>query len=283
MQISSLLRLPPGRVSMAKFDATATPGYPGKGKRDAVALTAALAPELSELQQRLFANGRVYPETARAILLILQGIDTAGKSSVIRHVISMVDPEGVQVTAFRTPTEEERAHPFLWRIRNAVPGPGMIGIFDRSHYESVLIARVDHLDPPEVVEARYRKINSFERELVDDGIVLIKCFLNVSAEEQRRRIATRLRDPDKRWKYDRADIDVRTKWGAYMEAYDLVLERCNTDYAPWFVVPADRKWYRNWAVGELLREHLQALDLQWPVMTFDVAAEEFRLSQTHVG
>lgn len=278
--VRSVLRLPAGRVDLARLDPGALPGFPGKGKDDAAALVAELAPVLSDLVERLHADGRVNPDTARSILLVLQGMDTAGKSGVIRHMISMVDPEAVAVTPFRTPTAEESSHPFLWRIRRALPRPGMVAIFDRSHYEDVLVARVDRLVPSETIDARYAEINEFERELVDDGVILIKCFLHISREEQRKRLADRLRNPDKNWKYDPGDVDVRAKWDAYMEAYRIMLERCSTDIAPWFVVPSDNEWYRNWAVGELLREHLKALHLGWPKAPYDVAAEERRLAES---
>jgi len=262
---------------MEKLDTDNTPGYPGQGKEDAAKLTAELAPELSDLQERLYASGKITPDAAPRLLFILQGLDTSGKGGVIRHAIGLVDPQGVQLTAFKAPTREEREHDFLWRIRKAVPRPGMIGIFDRSQYEDVLIAKVEKLASDEEIQARYEAINAFEKELADAGTVIVKCFLHISSDEQRARLLARLDDPGKHWKYNPKDLDTRAQWDEYMVAYDDVLERCNTDYAPWYIIPSDRKWYRNWAVAELLREHLAALDLGWPEAPFDVEAEKKKL------
>ena len=190
----------------------------------------------------------------------------------------MVDPQGVRIKAFKAPTEEERAHPYLWRIERELPPPGMIGIFDRSHYEDVLVVRVHDLVEESVWSKRYDEINAWEQSLVNQGIVLIKCFLNISSDEQKERLLARLDDPTKYWKYNPDDVDERAKWPAYMEAYRAVLERCNTEQAPWYVIPADRKWYRNWAVAQLLVEHLRALDLSWPIAEFDVEKEKARVA-----
>lgn len=278
--LNRLLRLPSGPVDMASLDPSATPGYPGKGKADAVDHTLALAPEISDLQERLYANGRSTPETAKNILIILQGMDTSGKGGVIRHAIGMVDPQGVELTAFKAPTEEERKHHYLWRIRKALPGKGMIGIFDRSQYEDVLIVRVENLVPVKEWMSRYDEINKFEAEVAAAGTTIIKCFLNISNGEQKARLAERLASPEKYWKYNPHDVDSRELWPAYMEAYADALERCNTEVAPWYVIPSDRKWYRNWAVAQLLREHLVALDLGWPAAEFDVAAEKARVAKS---
>ncbi|MBP8918352.1 MAG: polyphosphate kinase 2 family protein [Micropruina sp.] len=277
--LSRLLRVPSGPVELTGFDPRATPGYPGRGKEDAPALTAALAPDLSDLQERLFAGGRSDPESARSVLLVLQGMDTSGKGGVIRHAMGMVDPQGIQLKAFKVPTAEERAHHYLWRIEQALPAPGMIGIFDRSQYEDVLVVRVESLVPDSEWTARYDEINAFEERVAASGTTIVKCFLNVSFEEQRARLAERLASPEKYWKYNPKDVDARAKWPAYQQAYADALQRCNTDHAPWFVIPADRKWYRNWAVAQLVREHLQGLDLGWPPATFDVAVEQARVAQ----
>ncbi|MFT3860950.1 PPK2 family polyphosphate kinase [Micropruina sp.] len=277
--LSHLLRLPAGRVDLSRLDTAATHGYPGKGKDDAAALTAALAPQISDLQERLFANGRAAPDTAKRVLVLLQGMDTSGKGGVIRHAMGMVDPQGIQLTSFKAPTVEERQHHYLWRIEKALPSPGMIGIFDRSQYEDVLVVRVEQLVPVSEWSKRYDEINALEKQITDEGTTVIKCFLNVSFEEQKARLAARLASPDKYWKYNPKDIDARAKWPAYQQAYADALERCNTDYAPWFVIPADRKWYRNWAVAQLLREHLVGMDLGWPEATFDVAAEKARVAK----
>lgn len=276
--LSHLLRVPSGPVDLDRFDANAAPGYPGAGKADAPALTAALGPELSDLQERLYANSRADADFSKRILLILQGLDTAGKGGVIRHAVGMVDPQGVQLKAFKVPTAEELSHHYLWRIRKELPRPGMIGVFDRSQYEDVLVVRVENLVPVAEWNKRYDEINEFEAEVAASGTTIIKCFLNVSFEEQRGRLAARLESPDKYWKYNPGDVDVRAKWPAYREAYADALERCNTDVAPWFVIPADRKWYRNWAVAQLLREHLVSLDLQWPDVSFDIAREKARVA-----
>ena len=276
--LSELLRLPQGPVSMADLDPSATPGYPGKGKADAEALTDALGPEVSDLQEMLYAAGRSEPETAPRVLVVLQGMDTSGKGGVIRHAMGLVDPQGIDLTAFKAPTPVERTHNYLWRIRRALPGPGKIGIFDRSHYEDVLVVRVESLVPEDVWSKRYEEINKFEAGLVAGGTRIIKCMLNVSAEEQKARLAERLEDPTKYWKYNPADVNAREKWPAYMEAYEALLEKCNTDAAPWYVIPADRKWYRNWAVAELLRETLTGMSLAWPAAEFNVKAEKLRVA-----
>ncbi len=265
---------------MSDFDPSATPGYPGAGKVDAPALTEHMSVELSDLQERLFANGRTAPETAERVLVVLQGMDTSGKGGIVRHAMGLVDPQGIALRSFKAPNAEERKHHYLWRIRKALPGAGMIGVFDRSHYEDVLIVRVDSLVAPEVWGRRYDEINRFEEQVAASGTTIIKCMLNVSFEEQKKRLAQRLADPSKYWKYNPADVDARSKWPAYQEAYEAVLERCNTEIAPWYVVPADRKWYRNWAVAELLREKLAGLNLGWPAADYDVAAERKRVAKS---
>ena len=277
--LTELLRLPAGSVDLAALDPADTPGF-GGGKADAPARTSALGPELSELQERLYATGRAELPGARRVLVILQGMDTSGKGGVIRHAIGMVDPQGVKIKAFKAPTEEERAHPYLWRIERELPPPGIIGIFDRSQYEDVLNVRVNALVKESVWSRRYDEINAWEAELVASGTVVVKCFLHISPEEQKERLAARLDDPTKFWKYNPGDIEERAKWLPYVEAYQAALERCSTQHAPWFVVPSDRKWYRNWAVAQLLVEHLRAMDLQWPAADFDVEAEKRRLSLT---
>jgi PPK2 family polyphosphate:nucleotide phosphotransferase len=276
--LTDLLRLPAGPVDLSTLDSQATPGYPGRGKADAQALTDALAPELGDLQERLFATGRTADAGARSILVVLQGMDTSGKGGAIRHAIGMVDPQGVRINAFKAPTEEEKSHPFLWRIERELPTPGIIGIFDRSHYEDVLIVRVHNLVEEAVWSQRYDEINAWEQGLVDTGTILIKCFLNISNEEQKARLEARLDDPTKHWKYNPGDVDERRLWNDYAEAYTAVLERCSTQQAPWYIIPSDRKWYRNWAVAELLAEHLRALDLKWPEGDFDVLIEKARLA-----
>ncbi|MER7408290.1 PPK2 family polyphosphate kinase [Streptomyces sp. NPDC000070] len=269
------LRLPAGEpVDLSRHDAAATPGGPD-GKAAAKAATARIGERLAGLQERLWAASTAGDR--RRVLLVLQGMDTSGKGGTVKHVVGRLNPAGCRITAFKAPTAEERAHPFLWRVEKALPLPGELGIFDRSHYEDVLAARVRDLVPRTVVDSRYERINRFERSLADDGVTLVKCFLHISYEEQRRRLLRRLDKPEKRWKFAPSDIDDRALWPAYQEAYEVALERCGTPYAPWYLVPADRKWYRDWAVGALLLEHLRELDPRYPEADFDVAECRKRL------
>ncbi|MGW6022542.1 PPK2 family polyphosphate kinase [Streptomyces sp. NPDC055099] len=267
--LSELLRIPEGeRVNLASYAADATPGGP-VDKATGVLATARMGEQLADLQERLHAASTAGDR--RRILLILQGMDTSGKGGTVKHVIGQFNPSGCRVRAFKTPTPEELNHPFLWRITQALPVPGEIGIFDRSHYEDVLIARVRELVPPSDLGRRYGRINNFEQSLADDGVSVIKCFLHISYEQQRRRLLERLDNPDKHWKFSPGDIEDRALWPAYQEAYEIALERCSTADAPWYLIPADRKWYRNWAISGLLLEHLTALDPRYPKADFDVA------------
>ncbi len=270
--LRSALRAP-AQARLAALDPDATWGYPGRGREDADRLTAALGPEISEWQERLYAESKDDDLPDRSLLVVLQGLDTSGKGGIIRHVFGLVDPQGLKLHAFKQPTKQELSHHFLWRVRRQLPARGMIGIFDRSHYEDVLIGRVDQLAAPEVIERRFDEINAFEAKLAASGTTLIKCFLHISADEQRQRLLERLASPDKHWKYSPNDVVVRRKWAAYQEAYETVLNRCNTDLAPWYVIPSNKKWYRNWAVAGLLLQHLRELNPQWPQAEFDVAAE----------
>ena len=244
---------------------------------------AAAAEEMADLGKRLdHLQEALYAEATggspRAVLLVLQGMDTSGKGGVIRHVGGLVNPQGLQIATFKKPTEEELAHDFLWRVRRQVPAPGRIGIFDRSHYEDVLIARVDALVPEDVWRRRYTEIREFEAELDEQGITILKCMLHISAKEQAERLVARLDDPAKRWKYNPGDLDARAKWPAYQEAYAEAVRRTDTDAAPWYVIPSDRKWYRNWAIAALLAETLAELDPKFPQPDFDVDAERARLA-----
>jgi PPK2 family polyphosphate:nucleotide phosphotransferase len=275
--VAQQLRLPTGPVDLASIDPRATPGFNGDKLAGKAAL-GELDATVSELQELLYAQGRTGGQ--RRLLLVVQGMDTAGKGGVLRHAVGMLDPQGVRIKAFKAPTAEERKRGFLWRIRNALPAPGEVGVFDRSHYEDVLVARVNKLARPDVIERRYDAINKFEQELVDSGCVVIKVMLHISSDEQKARLMKRLDRPDKHWKYNPGDVDERAKWGDYQRAYEIALERCNTDAAPWFVVPADRKWYRNLAVTHLLVEHLKGMQLSWPPADFDVKLEKKRLAAT---
>jgi PPK2 family polyphosphate:nucleotide phosphotransferase len=270
-----LLRLPQWPVDLTTIDPNGKPGYDGDKAAGAAAL-AALGPELADLQERLFAERTT--DSSRRVLLVLQGMDTSGKGGVLRHTVGLVDPVGVKITSFKAPTEEERAHDFLWRIERAVPEPGHIGVFDRSHYEDVLIARVRELAEPEEIERRYGAINDFEKRLTDEGVTVVKCMLHISPEEQKERLLARLDDPTKFWKYNPADVDERALWPAYRDAYEIALERTNSEVAPWHVVPSDRKWFRNLAIGRLLVETLRTLDPRWPAADFDVEVEKKRLA-----
>ncbi|CAM5553471.1 PPK2 family polyphosphate kinase [Streptomyces purpurascens] len=269
------LRLPDGEpLDLSRHDAAATPGGPD-GKTAGRAATARIGERLATLQERLWAASTAGDR--RRVLLVLQGMDTSGKGGTVKHVIGLLNPSGCRITAFKAPTAEERAHPFLWRVEKALPVPGELGIFDRSHYEDVLIARVRGLAPSTEINRRYEQINRFEKSLADTGTTLIKCFLHLSYEEQRRRLLKRLDEPEKHWKFAASDIDDRALWPAYQEAYEIAMERCGTSYAPWYLVPADRKWYRNWAVSTLLLEHLKELDPRYPEADFDVAEYRKRL------
>ena len=259
------------------LDKRSTAGFDG-AKEDAEALMPDLADRASDLQERLYAESSA--GGTRKVLLVIQGMDTSGKGGIMRHVVGAMDPQGSQITAFKAPTEEELAHHYLWRIRKELPEPGMIGVFDRSHYEDVLIVRVRNLVAPEVWGARYEEINAFEKGLVDDDTTVIKVMLAISNEEQKERLSERLDRDDKHWKFNPGDIDERALWDDYMEAYQAAIEKCSTDHAPWFVVPADRKWYARLAVMNLLIEHLTDLDPQWPKADFDVEKQKKRLAAT---
>lgn len=272
--VGGLLRAGPGPVDLQAIDPDSHPGFDG-GKTAGKAALADLEEELVDLQTKLSAEG--YVGGRRRLLLVLQGTDTSGKGGVVKHAVGLFNPGGVRVKSFAAPTDEELSHDFLWRIERETPGAGQIGIFDRSHYEDVLIAKVRELAPPEEVERRYEAINDFERRLAQDGTTVVKCMLHISEEEQRQRLLARLDDPTKRWKFRPEDIDDRVYWDEYQAAYQQVLERCNTEWAPWFVVPSNRKWYRTLAIASLVRDKLQAMDLSWPAVDYDVEEQRRRL------
>ena len=259
-----------------EVDADATPGFEG-GKADGEKVLDERAEVLGELQERLFAGSRTGAATD-AVLLVLQAMDTAGKGGIVRHVVGGVDPQGVQLAAFKAPTPEELEHDFLWRIEKRLPQPGFIGVFDRSHYEDVLIGRVKGLADEAEIERRYQAIVDFEKRIAASGTRIIKVMLHISNDEQKARLAERLDRPDKHWKYNPGDVDERMRWDDYMAAYQTVFERTSTDEAPWYVVPANRKWYARLAVQELLIDVLESIDPQWPAADFDVEAEKKRLA-----
>ncbi len=276
MSLLEKLRVPSGPVSLASYKTDSSPDFKG-AEREGVEALNALGPTLLDLQTRLFARG--HSDDHRQVLLVLQGMDTAGKGGVLVHTVGLMDPQGVKITSFKVPTPEEKAHDFLWRIEKALPATGYLGVFDRSHYEDVLIERVRSLAPADEIERRYGAINDFERDLVDNGTVVLKCMLHISPEEQKRRLLARLNDPKKYWKYNPGDLDERQLWAQYAEAYEIALTRTNTDYAPWYIVPSDHKWYRNYAVAELLVETLDSMNLDWPPASFDVAVEKARIAR----
>jgi PPK2 family polyphosphate:nucleotide phosphotransferase len=237
-----------------------TPGV--KGKAQARKDVAAMAPQLADLQERLFANGHVGGQ--QRLLLLLQGMDASGKDGTVKHVVGQMNPSGCRITSFGKPTKEELAHDFLWRITNALPSAGQLGVFNRSQYEDVLVVRVHDLVPRSEWSRRYARINTWEKRVAAQGTAIIKVFLHISRDEQRERLLERLDTPEKHWKVGTADIPERHRWDDYQEAYLAALTKCSTDVAPWYVVPADRKWYRDWAVSHLLLETLTDLHLGWP-------------------
>jgi PPK2 family polyphosphate:nucleotide phosphotransferase len=247
------------------------------GKKEGKAALLGMGDNLSDLQERLYAEGIADVGHGRAVLLVLQGMDTSGKGGTLRHTVGLVDPQGIRISSFKKPTEEELKHDFLWRIRKALPSKGIIGVFDRSHYEDVLIVRVHQLFKADEIERRYDAINSFEAEVVAAGITIVKCMLHISPDTQKERLLARLADPTTHWKFNTTDVDERAHWAAYREAYEVALERTNTEVAPWYVIPSDHKWYRNLAIGMLLHETLTNMNPQWPAADFDVEEQRQRL------
>ena len=261
IDLSKLLRVRgSGRVKLTDAGADRTHGW---NEDQARAATAKLAVELEELQYKLYADGRY------GVLVVLQAIDGGGKDSTIRHVFAAFNPQGCTVHAFKAPSADERRHDFLWRIHSQVPPRGEIAVFNRSHYEDVLIARVDSLVPRPVWQARYRQINEFERMLGDNDIRVVKIFLQISKAEQRRRFEERIHEPRKQWKFDPQDLVKRSQWAAYSQAFGDMLGRCNTGHAPWYVVPADHKWLRDLAVSQIMYHALRALPLRFPRPKFE--------------
>jgi PPK2 family polyphosphate:nucleotide phosphotransferase len=276
--ISDVLRLPPGPVDLSTIDTDGRPGFDGE-KQDGQEALPELGDELADLQTRLFAEG--YTGGSRRVLLVLQGMDTSGKGGVLDHTVGLLSPSGLALKSFKKPTADELSHDFLWRVEKALPAAGEIGIFDRSHYEDVLVVKVHELAKPEEIERRYDAINEFEQRLAGSGTTIVKCMLHISADEQRERLLARLDDPAKQWKFKPGDVDERARWDDYQAAYATALERCNTDAAPWYVVPSDKKWYRNWAIAHLLLDALRSLDLGWPTPGYDVAEQRARLEPGH--
>jgi PPK2 family polyphosphate:nucleotide phosphotransferase len=252
------------------IDPDSTPGYPGD-KSDGEVLLDDLDDNLTLLQEQLFAESR-FGGTKR-VLLILQAMDTAGKGGIVTHVMGAMNPQGVQMKSFKAPTPEEKSYDFLWRIEKEVPAAGMVGVFDRSHYEDVLIHRVHRWASPEELERRYIAINEFEARQAAAGTKIVKVMLHISQDEQKQRLLARLDEPAKLWKYSSNDLKERAFWGDYLSAYQKAFEKTSTEAAPWHVVPANKKWYARIAVQQLLLDALEGLKLQWPVPDLDVATE----------
>jgi len=247
---------PDSSVDLAAWATAETGEF--KSKKQAAKALKKFRKSLRDLQERFYAWDK------KALLIVLQGMDTAGKDGAIKHVMRGVNPQGVTVTSFKVPSVEELAHDYLWRVHKAAPKRGMIGIFNRSHYEDVLVVRVHNLVPPEVWSQRYDQINAFEKHLVENGVVILKFFLHISKEEQARRLQARLDNPEKRWKFNKSDLKERAMWDDYMAAYTDVVQKCSTEYAPWFIIPSDVKWYRNYVIGQIITETLADLDPQFP-------------------
>ena len=250
-------------VKLARFDPGQTGGL--KSKKQTLKRFESNLEALAELQYRLYAEGK------RSLLIVLQGIDAAGKDGTIRRVFSVFNPQGCPVTAFKVPSRVELAHDFLWRVHKAAPPRGAIGIFNRSHYEDVLVVRVHGLAPKSVWSRRFAQINRFEKHLVDNGTTILKFFLVISKDEQKRRFRARLDNPLKNWKFSREDVEKRKLWGDYLQAIEDAVNRCSTPHAPWFVIPADHKWFRNLVISQIVRDTLERLDPRVPEVTEDLS------------
>ncbi|HEY4269050.1 MAG TPA: PPK2 family polyphosphate kinase [Galbitalea sp.] len=273
MSIEERLRAS-AETELAAIDPGSTPGFKG-GKSDSVKVLAKGIAAIGDHQERLFAESLT--GGTRRVLLVLQGMDTSGKGGTVEHVLAGVDPHGLKIHAFKVPTPEEKAHDFLWRVRPQLPPPGFLGVFDRSHYEDVLVEKVHALAAPGVIESRYGTIVDFEADLVTTGTTVIKVMLHLSFGEQKQRLLARLDDPTKQWKFNPGDVDERGFWDQYQDAYEIAIRRTTTDGAPWYVVPADHKWYSRLAVQDILLTHLRSLNAEWPKPTYDVATQRARV------
>jgi PPK2 family polyphosphate:nucleotide phosphotransferase len=255
--VDSPYRAKPGQKhNLSKVRTDATGDF--ADKEDAAAATDRNLKQLAKLQELLYAEGK------HAVLIVVQAMDTGGKDGAIEHVFSSVNPQGCTVTSFKQPTHLELRHDFLWRIHQAAPPKGLIGIFNRSHYESLLVERVHELVPKKVWSRRFDRINEFEKMLSDEGTTILKFFLHISKDEQKKRLQARLDDRKRHWKFDPNDLAERKKWDDYQEAYEDVLRKCSTNYAPWYIVPADHKWFRNWMLADTIVKALEALDMKYP-------------------
>lgn len=255
--IQSPYRVAPGKsVRLKSIKPDGTGGF--HSKEDVQEATQRNVERMAEIQQLLYAEGR------QSLLVVLQGMDTSGKDSTIRNVFSGINPQGCSVTSFKAPSSTELVHDYLWRIHAHTPARGMITVFNRSHYESVLVERVHKIVPRDVWSARYDHINCFEQMLTDEGTRIVKLFLHISKDEQRERLEARLADPKKNWKFNAGDLSERKLWNDYQKAYEDVFARCSTKWAPWYVIPADRKWFRNWLISEILVETLKDMNPKHP-------------------
>ncbi len=253
----TIIKVEPGqKIRLAEIDADDTGSF--KNKKEARQQLAKNIDRMAELQNILYA------ESKHALLIVLQAMDAGGKDGTIRSIMSGVNPQGVHVTSFKKPTPEELSHDFLWRIHKAVPARGMIGIFNRSHYEDVLVVRVHNLVPKTVWQTRYEHINNFEKLLAAGGVTILKFYLHISKDEQKIRFEARLKQPHKRWKFNPGDLAERKRWDAYLRAFEAVFEKCSTGIAPWYVVPANKKWYRNLVISETIVQTLEGLNLKYP-------------------
>jgi PPK2 family polyphosphate:nucleotide phosphotransferase len=255
------------KVHLSKYDPDDTFGW-HKDKKAKASVEKAMA----TLDKRQYL---LYAEHKRALLIVLQALDAGGKDGTIQHVMSGVNPQGCQVTSFKVPSPEEAAHDFLWRVHKAVPAHGYIGIFNRSHYEDVLIVRVHKLVPKDVWSKRYDQINEFESMLAANGVKILKFFLHISREEQKKRFLQRIDDPDRRWKISEADFEERKFWDEYVGAYEDALTKCSMEDAPWFIIPANKKWFRNLAVSHIIAETLEDMHMKYPKPTIDISKIEF--------
>jgi PPK2 family polyphosphate:nucleotide phosphotransferase len=262
--IESPYRVEPGSaVNLDEMPTDDTGSF--ASKKDALEEIEKNLEKLRELQAVFYASAR------KALLVVLQAMDAGGKDGVVSHVFSGVNPQGCLVQSFKVPTELESRHDYLWRIHAAVPPRGMFGIFNRSHYESVLVERVEELTPKSVWSDRYESINAFEKMLHQEGTIILKFHLHISGDEQKKRLKARLDEPDSRWKISAADMKTRLKWDAYQRAYNDLLSRCSTPHAPWYIVPSDHKWFRNWVVSDTIVRTLRKLDLKYPKPTEDLS------------
>jgi PPK2 family polyphosphate:nucleotide phosphotransferase len=255
-------------VALKDYDADATPGF--KEKPDVTAILQETASRMAELQYMMYA------ENKRSLLIVLQAMDTGGKDGTIRHVMTGLNPAGCDVTSFKVPSEEEKDHDYLWRIHEHVPPLGEFGIFNRSHYEDVIVVRVHDLVPRAVWRQRYEQINAFERHLTENNVTILKFYLHISKDEQKKRLLERIKDPEKCWKLSSADFAERKYWGDYQEAYEDALSKCSTDWAPWHIIPANKKWFRNLAVAEIMLETLEGMKMKFPKPKMDVSKLKVR-------